>query len=495
MPKSKSQECAPPDPRRRALGRAVGAACGLGVLGVGGIEWLRHDDAQAAGSQVLGSVGSAGIAGTTPARYSPMAKPPKLKPVHDPDFGTRMVRVTDCVADFRARVAMPAYPTTQAWNCDESLLVLYVTRETRGGRRGWALFDGQDYRFLRFIHINPSDIEQFWWSRDNPSELLYISNYSRGAVSHCEMTAFDVRRGTLRVVHDFVPDLRRMGWSEKGPVRAGYPFANGAGNRIWGLGAGGVPKIHGYLALNVFGFDLHSGRIVHYHDVPSAQPRTRVPGPRLSGRGWFWNDARSHEARFDRTWVLDLDGRVMRKIAFSAHEHVDTATNAQGQDLLVGVQFDGAIDGNLIAANLDTGEVSTLIGKANGYGYPRTGSFTSAVAYRAPQRVAGATIGSPFGTGNRHAVEHPWTLLDQEVFVTDLGTGRVLRVAHHRSTGAWGDAPHSNYWAQPNVTISPSGTRLLVQSDWGCADPAHPLIDGRAAVDTYAIELPDWHRA
>jgi hypothetical protein len=40
------------------------------------------------------------------------------------------------------------------------------------------------------------------------------------------------------------------------------------------------------------------------------------------------------------------------------------------------------------------------------------------------------------------------------------------------------------------VTISPSGTRILVQSDWGCADPAHPLIDPNAVVDTYVITLP-----
>jgi hypothetical protein len=60
--------------------------------------------------------------------FSYLAKPAKGDRVEDPDFrGTYIVRVTDALADFKANVAMPAYPTTQGWNCNESRFVLYVT--------------------------------------------------------------------------------------------------------------------------------------------------------------------------------------------------------------------------------------------------------------------------------------------------------------------------------------------------------------------------------
>ncbi|MDE2120185.1 MAG: hypothetical protein KGJ64_05805, partial [Betaproteobacteria bacterium] len=171
---------------------------------------------QAAGALVLGGCNRHGVAGalfgstahpvfapsakpgidtTEFARYSPCPKPGWMQPFADPDFGSRMVRITDVRTQFRARVAVPAYSSTQAWNCDESRLILYVTEAQTGGRQGWAMLDGRNYRFLRFLDINPSDIEQFWWSRTNPEELLYISNYEMGQVAHCEMIAYNVASG------------------------------------------------------------------------------------------------------------------------------------------------------------------------------------------------------------------------------------------------------------------------------------------------------------
>ena len=476
--------------RRRVLS---GAAQAAGAVALGGCSrrGLAGVLSNPRSDPVTAGASRPGIAGIAMARYSPLAKPPKLRPFNDPDFGSRMVRITDTLADFGARVAMPAYSSTQAWNCDETLLILYVTEPRAGGHQGWAMFDGHDYRFLRFIDINPSDIEQFWWSRTDPHELLYISNYELGTTAYCQLTAYDTAAESHRVLHDFVPALRRLGWPARGPVRAGYPFANGGDNRIWGLGAGGIPNIDGYLGLNVFGFDRASGDIIRYPAVAQAQPRFRVPTPRVSGRGWFWNDPHRDDA-YNLTWVLDAQGRLVRKVAFSSAEHVDSALSPQGHDLLVGVQYDTAVKGNMVVADLDTGDIRTLVGTANGYGYPRTGSFTSCVAYKAPNRVAGATVGSPFGTDNSRPVRHPATLLDQEVFVADLDGGDVLRVAHHRSTGAWSDARESSYWAQPNVTISPTGTRILVQSDWGFGDPTQPVIDPGATVDTYVVELPQY---
>jgi hypothetical protein len=72
------------------------------------------------------------------------------------------------------------------------------------------------------------------------------------------------------------------------------------------------------------------------------------------------------------------------------------------------------------------------------------------------------------------------TTLNSELLLADTNPGgKVCRVAHHRS---WGKAGPRDYWAEPHVVVSPSGTRLLFGSDWG----------GGATVDAYVVELPGY---
>jgi len=70
-------------------------------------------------------------------------------------------------------------------------------------------------------------------------------------------------------------------------------------------------------------------------------------------------------------------------------------------------------------------------------------------------------------------------ILDQELFIAKAGptSADVYRVAHHRS-----DEIEFDYWGEPHVTISPSGTRLLFGSDWSGAE------DG-TSVEAYVAEL------
>jgi hypothetical protein len=73
-------------------------------------------------------------------------------------------------------------------------------------------------------------------------------------------------------------------------------------------------------------------------------------------------------------------------------------------------------------------------------------------------------------------------VLNNELYIADTnpgGTGKVCRVAHHRS---WAQSGPMGYWAEPHVVPSPSGTRLLFGSDWG----------GRNAVDAFVAELPSY---
>jgi len=409
--------------------------------------------------------------------YSKLAKPAKGQTVIDPDFGTRITRITDCVADFKNLCAAPAYPTAMAWNADETRFILYAPGSTMqaGGQQGWALYNGTTYAFIKFIDINPGDIEQFYWDHQDPATLYYIDNHSVGSTMVADLTALNVETGAKTIEYSFMPNLP-AGWPRTGPVRCGYPFAlgiNAKGERIWGLGAGGIPNVNGQLGLNVFGFNQATKQMVFYDTnyVAQAQARGTTPFPLLSGQGWVAPDPASQNSTTGRVFILDINGKYVRTVNFDAYEHCDTAMNAAGHDMLVGSQFNRATggNGNVIAADLNTGVVQNLVGESSSpvFGYPATGSLTGSTAWKNPMWIATGMTGNIYGTGNNGPSSKPTTLLDQEIMLTSLTIGTTYRFAHHRSTGNYSNAPQSNYWAQTNVTLSTSGTRILFQSDWG----------------------------
>ncbi|OYV29597.1 MAG: hypothetical protein B7Z79_10160 [Thiomonas sp. 20-64-9] len=434
--------------------------------------------------------------------YSKLAKPAKGQTVTDPDFGTKITRITDCLADFKNLCVAPAYPTAMAWNADETRFVLYAPGSTMqsGGKQGWAMYNGTTYAFIKFLDINPGDVEQFYWDHQDPSTLYYIDNHSIGSTVVADLTAINVETGVKTVEYSFLPNLPAS-WPKTGPVRCGYPFAlgiNAKGERIWGLGAGGIPNVNGQLGLNVFGFNQTTKQMVFYDTnyVAQAQARGTTPFPLLSGQGWVAPDPASQNSTTGRVFILDINGKYVRTVNFDAYEHCDTALNAAGHDMLVGSQFNRATggNGNVIAADLNTGAVQNLVGESSSpaFGYPTTGSLTGSTAWKNPMWIATGMTGDIYGTGNNGPTANPTTLLDQEIMLTNLTTGTSYRFAHHRSTGNYSNAPQSNYWAQTNVTLSTSGTRILFQSDWGNGDPSSPVLDPNAAVDTYVIELPSY---
>ncbi len=89
----------------------------------------------------------------------PLAKPAVYQTVTDPSFGTTIRRISNAAA---GEIIRPHYSTIQAWNADESLMILYRT----GGPNGSAhlLLDGRTYQFIRTLDdIAPKDIEQIFW--------------------------------------------------------------------------------------------------------------------------------------------------------------------------------------------------------------------------------------------------------------------------------------------------------------------------------------------
>jgi hypothetical protein len=363
------------------------------------------------------------------------------------------------------------------------------------------------------LDINPGDIEQFYWDHQDPAILRYINNHQMGTENLADLTEINVETGTKTITYSFLPNGLPPGCpKDTNTVRCGYPFAlgvNSQGQRIWGLGAAGpsVPNVSGELGVWVFGFNESTKQFILYDQtvVPQPQARGSTPFPTVSGKYFVWNAAKGlNSYPTTQSAVLDgTTGKLVRMVDFDTNEHCDTAQDANGHDLLVGSQFSRNTggNGNVIVCNLDTGAVSNFVGESSGWGYPATGSLSGSTAWKNPNWVVTGMIGNIYGTGangvatpgsngNTGPTANPCTILDQEIALTNLTSGTTWRIAHHRSTGNYSNAPQSNYWAQPNVSLSTSGTRILVNSDWGCGNPANPTLNPNAAVDTYVIDLP-----
>ena len=412
--------------------------------------------------------------------YSPLAKPAKGQAVTDPDFGVTIRRITDVRGDWNLNVVVPPYPTIAAWNADESLLLLYATSPRPGASSspGWALFDGKTYAFKRWLSIRPADIEQFYWDTTKPDVLYYVDRQTM------ELIRYHVSSGSRDTVHDFTKDVKGSGalasaCSSVWHVGGGEdPFSMSQDNDLIGLGCALTSKgRNGATNFAGFSYRFSTGAI--------GSPVTAeavVPQATPSGRHTLYYGQTSGSVE----QVLDpLTNNVIHTVRLNGAEHSDMLMNAAGQDIVASAQYDGPSgDGSLLIGNLDTGEVSTIIGKSKGDPYPPSGTLVSGRAYKVPGWVVVSTTGR---------IKRTETYLDQEVLLANVDTNKICRVAHHRSTGNWDDAKQSNYWAQPNATPSPRGTRILFASDWGAAAPgAAVTADPTAAIDTYVIELPGY---
>lgn len=96
-----------------------------------------------------------------------IAKPGYLQTITDPSFGTTIRRITDAGA---GNVIKPMYSTIQAWNADESYLVLYD--QSNGVH---ILLDGHTYTYIRNLDdVLPDDIEQIFWDYQNLDIFYYV---------------------------------------------------------------------------------------------------------------------------------------------------------------------------------------------------------------------------------------------------------------------------------------------------------------------------------
>ncbi|MBN2716830.1 MAG: hypothetical protein JXX14_13345 [Deltaproteobacteria bacterium] len=346
------------------------------------------------------------------ARHSMTAldKPGRQQAVTDPEFGTRIVRITDVANETGGAVIKPMYSTVQAWNADETLLLLY---DVGGGHR---LYNGQTYGFIQALQINPPDLEQVYFSPVD-GDILYFAEGNR-------LIEFSISKNSGVPIHTF--------------------------SACDSVSAGDDPMYISWDGQS-FGFLCSGGRQGFVYHLDSDSESTYVNasdiGPQVAPSGeavYLAGDVYDGNMNFIRTLNLE-----------NPYDHASLGQLANGRDTLNMVVFDGRATGTLVTFDLLLGDATVIVGEQTGYPYPPAGTHISAVAHKAPGWVAVSVVGNDCDGQD---------VLDNELLLANTNTGDVCRIAHHRSYGKNGP---QGYWAEPHAVISPTGTRVLFASDWG----------------------------
>ncbi len=406
--------------------------------------------------------------GTGRVAIPAVAKPPFMKYYRDPAFGSEFIRITDAR---EGEVFKPTYSSMQAWNADESILMLY-----RGGENSaHVLYDGNTYEQLRVLDIVPSDLEEVYWSHTDPDTFYYVSKYSR---DYGFFKRYSVKDNKSNKIRDFYDICGKQG-----------------------LPTGGNDAQMQSLDDDVFAFRCRKSEDEFYMFTYRLSTDEVTPVPLSEKQGWEPWSAPIPGPSGERFWLQgkvlkpDLKTVTLEQDMYRYHEHANIGQTHDGQDAVFQTVFDPSPNGcdgdvwqgvgHLVVHNMETGECRSVINEAKGYPYTTSGTHVSAQAFKNSGWIAMSSIG--YDSFEYFSNERKAPALLSEIYLanTDPDNEVVCRLAHHRSFGkAAKRGGYNAYFGEPHATISPSGTRIVFGSDW---------YDS-GSVNAYVIELPAYKK-
>lgn len=370
-----------------------------------------------------------------------LAKPNYLDTVTDPSFGTTIRRITDAGT---GNVIVPMYSTIQAWNANESLMIVYD--QSASNHR---LLNGTDYTFVRTLtDINPKDLEQIFWDFSDPDFFYYPEKTTNDFIKYNVLTQAKQTLFNFNTISNYTGsiamgnDIQMMSWD----------------NDVLSFRCGND---------SAFSYKISTATIQKIN-LTSVQYIAPMPAP--SGTNFYHS-----------TKVYNAAGNLSHNLNESSGEHSCLGQLTNGNDAHFAIAFAqgplGGCIGDIIAHDLTTGNCFPIISQSQGYYYPQSGTHISSLAHKNTE--GGWMAASMMGYD-----KDGQSLLDQELIIAkaDQGNIKVCRIGHHRS-----DEDDWNYWGEPHAVISPSGTRVLYASDWSGAD------DGKS-IDCYVVELPSYSK-
>ena len=355
-----------------------------------------------------------------------MRQPAYLEPAIDPVFRTPFIRITDPGRQFpvgvrcRPEYCTHRYSISQAWNADQSLLVIV------NGCGGMCFLDGKSYKplFHRSVHN-----ECEWHPTDSALMICVLRN----------MIYTWAPRSEARTI---VYTSTQYGNFEFGPYK-GNPSNDGS--RLV------VRANNGAGALVAFAYDISTRKKYPDIDLGSLPGKNGFCSISPSGRYIFCFQTLPDKTEVGH--VFNIDGVQIQR--WSEHHrpgHGDMTIDADGSDVYVGISKAEPDKFHIIKRRLEDGAVTDLAP----YG---EGQHASIRNIRRPGWVFLTYTGD-----YAEIAAHPaWAPFYQEVVVLRIdGSGEIRRIVHTR------DAKY-DYWGEAHASPSPDGSQVIWSSNWGKA--------------------------
>ena len=382
------------------------------LLAVGGFGAVPHENMETA--KVL----------PTPA----MPFPGYLQQVTDPTFGTSFKRITEPGRPIlQGRLCNPAYcrhrySSTQAWNADQSLLVIAK------GCGGLCFLDGQTYEPLFWRRI-PKHNDCKWHPVDPD---LMICVHGNGISTWAPRT--NARTNVFSTAK-----YRTL---QFGPWK-GNPSQDGTRVAVRALRDDGQ--------LVVFAYDIPSRKKFPDIELASLSGKNRHCSISPSGRYIYL--AQRTSAGIEQAYVFTIAGVQLQH--WTEHHrpgHGDMTTDADGHDVYVGISKSDPDRYHVIKRRLVDSVVTVLAP----YGDARHASLRN---INKPGWVFVSYSGSHSKITARR---YPAPFYREVVAIRIDGSGEVRRIAQTRA------ADH-DYIAETHASPSPDGTQVIWASNWGQA--------------------------
>lgn len=354
--------------------------------------------------------------------------------VIDPKFNSSVKRLTNSSASSFPGV-FPDYSKHQAWNSDESLIML------RNGDGEILFYSGTNYQYLKTFPSSVTGVQDIFWHPTNPQMLYYAFDNTFNQI--------DEQTDQVTVLHTF-PNYSYVTTRAEGNI-------SNDGRYI--AMCGYDPN---YIPIDFFVYDILLDVITSTMNVSTNV--TDFDWISISPLGNFVvvDYADETSARYHGVEVYDRNFNFIWQKPLGAG-HSDIGIDNSGAETLVMDVYDADSNVTYIRKmGLADSSVTTLLGLSP--------EFDMHESCRNTARPGWVYVSTFDYVGRLTDDSLSWLPFEDEVFALKMdGSGDVQRLAHHHSRRFSPTTPNpdsSIYFAEPHATPNRSGTRILFGSNW-----------------------------
>jgi len=379
-----------------------------------------------------------------------MGRPEKGVPIIEPNFHTRIMRITDKSDGYTGPGIENEYARTDPENADGTYLIL------RGNDGGWYRYRTADFKLVEHLDITGGGEEpEPRWDNSNPKIFYYLYG--------SKLKSYNFGTGKVTTVHDFRKDFSAVTY-----ITTKTEGDTSRDRRFWCF----MLEDYGYRIQAVVCYDKKLNKIVGRKDT--FPDNINWVSMDMSGKHCIIG----YENLPAQVFANDLS--ISFSLPNGANGHMDPALTADGKDVMV--LQNNATDW-ISMVDLGTGMETNLlpipfdVNGDIGLHFSGNGSETP-----------GWVLVSTYGSKNlpTESKDHSW--MDTQLFMLELKDKPIVwRLAYTHAYTSLDFSAEKNYFSEAFAAINQKGTKIYFGSNWSNFTTDYS--------DAYQLTLPDdWRK-